>query len=60
MMWQDNIMGIAPLSELDGLKEIQVWLSRRNIIKIADISVWDDSGRWQSWDLPDVPNQMYL
>jgi hypothetical protein len=58
MLWQDNIMGNAPLIESEDLKEIRAWLSQRGINKITDISAWDDSGRWKSWDLSGVPNQM--
>jgi hypothetical protein len=48
MLWQDNIMGDAPLIESEDLMEIRLWLSQRSINKLADISAWDDSGRWQS------------
>jgi hypothetical protein len=35
------------------------WRSARGINKITYISAWDDSGRWQRWDLSGVPNQMH-
>jgi hypothetical protein len=59
MLWQDNIMGNDPLIESEDLMKIYAWLSQHGINKLADISVWDDAGRWQSWDLSCVPNQMH-
>jgi hypothetical protein len=47
MLWQDNIMGNAPLNASDELKGIREWLSQRGFIKLADISAWDASGSWQ-------------
>jgi hypothetical protein len=44
MLWQDNIMGNAPLNASYELKVIHEWLSQRGFTKLANISAWDDLG----------------
>jgi hypothetical protein len=58
MLWQDNIMGNAPLNDSKDIKEIHEWLTQCGINKVADISAWDDSGSWRTWDLSGVPNHL--
>jgi hypothetical protein len=53
-------MGNTPLSKSKDLMEIHAWISQHGINRLPEISSWDDSRRWKSWDLSGIPNQMHL
>eukprot|EP00253_Pinus_taeda_P023772 PITA_23772 len=57
-LWRDRIMGHPPLSEINEISELRVWLRARGIRKIEDIVEWDDDGNWKSWILPIIPEHL--
>eukprot|EP00253_Pinus_taeda_P032328 PITA_32328 len=58
MLWQDTIMGQLLLSKNEAIKEIGNWLIQQGILTLADISTWEDSRKWRTWEIPRVRNQM--
>ena len=58
MLWQDSIMGHPPLANYEDLKDIHEWLSQHGVLRLEDISIWDEIGNWQSWAFPRVPEHL--
>lgn len=58
MLWQENIMAQSPLSKNEAIKEIRNWVIQQGFLTLANISTWDDSGKWKNWEIPRVPDQM--
>eukprot|EP00253_Pinus_taeda_P009325 PITA_09325 len=55
LLWRDRIMGHPPLSDINEITDLRVWLRSKGIRKIEDIAEWDNKGNWQSWTLPNIP-----
>ena len=53
--WEDMILGDPPLSSINSLSEIKLWLSNKDLLHLADIWLWDDAGNWVDWNFPEMP-----
>lgn len=51
-------MGHPPLANFEALRGIQERLEQQNIIKLEDVSSWDENGNWLSWLFPKAPNHL--
>jgi ribonuclease HI len=57
-LWRDRIMGHHPLSEINEIADLRVWLRARGIRKIEDIVEWEEDGNWKGWNLPNIPEHL--
>jgi ribonuclease HI len=53
-------MGHHPLSEINEIAELRVWLRARGIRKIEDIVEWEEDGNWKGWNLPNIPEHLQV
>jgi hypothetical protein len=58
MLWQDSIMGKAPLDVSEEFKEICEWLTQHGFTKLTDISSWDTLESWQTWVFLGTPDHL--
>ena len=59
-LWGDKIMGNLPLSSIDSLREIKLWLSNKGFLRLADICSWDRDGNWVGWIFLETPEHLIL
>eukprot|EP00253_Pinus_taeda_P007428 PITA_07428 len=61
-IWDDPILGDQSLNQVEGLKNIKIWLQSNNLNTLWDISTWtEDDGRWwATWNLGEVPQQLQV
>ena len=55
-LWENKILGIPPLSSINSIFEIKLWLSNKGILCLADICLWDEAGNWIGWNFPKIPD----
>ena len=58
LMWDDNILGILPLSSIISLKEIKLWLTNKGLLWVANICSWDSAGNWVGWSFSESPDHL--
>lgn len=54
-IWNDRIMGTAPLKRNYNLRDLQGWLEEKDISSLFSISEWDQNS-WTAWKNPPLPN----
>ena len=57
---EDNILGNPPLSTLNSLNEIKLWLINKGLLRLADICSWDSNGNWAGWYFLEIPEPLLL
>ena len=58
LLWEDNILGNPPLSSLNSLNEIKLWLVNKGLLRLANIYSWDSTGNWTGWTFPEIPEPL--
>ena len=48
-LWEDKILGNLPLSSINSLSDIKIWLTNKGFLRLADICNWDSDGNWVGW-----------
>ena len=54
-LWEDKIAENTLLNADASCNELQIWLVNKGIIKLSDITSWDNNGNWDAWTFPKVP-----
>ena len=57
-LWEDRILGIPPLSSINSISEIKLWLSNKGLLRLADICLWDEAGNWIGWNFPEIRDRL--
>jgi hypothetical protein len=60
LLWQDSIMGKAPLAENEDIAKLRDWLERVGINNLYDLSKWDQQGEWTGWDFHRISTHLAL
>ena len=53
-LWEDKILGKAPLNSYESFSEIQHWLVDKNLHQIYNFISWDCKGNWKAWTFPEL------
>lgn len=56
-VWEDSILGEAPLGHRRELNNIKLWLMEKGVTSLWDLSYWEDNN-WAGWDLGDYPPEL--
>ena len=56
-VWEDSILGEAPLGQHRELDNIKLWLIDKGATSLWDISIWNNNS-WIGWDLGDPPPEL--
>ena len=57
-LWEDKILGIPPLSSINSISEIKLWLSNKCILRLVDIFLCDEAGNWIGWNFLEIPDRL--
>ena len=57
-LWEDMILGHHPLSSINSLSEIKLWLSNKGFLRLFEFFSWDDAGNWVDWNFPEMPDRL--
>ena len=53
-LWEDKILGNAPLNSDESFNEIKSRLVDKDIHRISDFISWDCKGNWKAWSFPEL------
>ena len=57
-LWDVNILGHPPLSSLNSLNEIKMWLTNKGFLWLAYICSWDSNRNWVGWTFLEMPEPL--